>query len=175
MAETQGRKPRGHEAPLDMNLAEIAGENVLARFREDLRNIGADLEIVESRVGGWGPLPLSRAAFPRWSRTMWRPVDLEETPTDYRVRVDLPGVRKEEATIRFLDQDLEIRVEAKSAVEGERRNFVFRERLETSSVRRIPFPTPVIPENAEARLEEGVLTVTVPKQVPSQELKVELQ
>lgn len=175
MAATHGRKARRPSPPLGVELAEIAGENVLARFRGARHDVGPDLEMLEERIEGRGPGPLSRFTIPLWSRTLWRPVDLEETGTAYRARVDLPGVHREEVTIRFLDQDLEVQVDARKSIEGKRRNFVFQERIETSSRRRIPFPTSVVPEKADARLEDGVLTVTVPKRTPSPPHRIEIE
>ena len=173
-APTSERKLKTREEPLDLSLTEIAGENVLERFRHDLENIGMDLEMFENRMGSLMRVPGLRAPTPRWGLSSTGPIDLEDAGTEYRVHVDLPGVQKEEAMIRFLDQTLEIRAEAQKVREGERKDFVYRERTDTSLLRRIEFPTPVLAEKSDAKLQNGVLTVTVPKQKPSKEHVVRL-
>ena len=174
MPATSGPKIKTRDEPLDLSLTEIAGENVLERFRQDVRNVGLDLEIFENRVGS-----LLRPTFPRslpsfWGGAIPGPVDLEDAGSEFKVHVDLPGVKKEEAMIRFLDQILEVRTEAQKVKEMERKNFVYRGRAEAAFVSRVEFPTPVVPEKAEAKLENGVLTVAVPKLKPSKEHVVRL-
>jgi HSP20 family protein len=171
MAVGRSSKLKTTERPMDLALIEAAGENMLERFRQDLRDIGLDLELFENRMG-----TMLRSPTPRWLPTRWEesvaPLDLEETPTHYVLRMNLPGVVKEQVSVRFLDQSLDVEAEAKAVQETERKNYVHRERRETGYHRLLSFPTPVVPEKAEAKLEHGVLVVTVPKQKPAKELRI---
>lgn len=164
------------ERPLELGLVETAGENILERFRQDLRDIGLDIELFENRMGNLLRTPLPRLTAPVW-REAWRetgvaPLDLEDTGTSYQVCMNLPGVPKELVGIKFFDQTLEIEAETKSTKETERKSYVLRERKEAAYHRRIDFPTPVAPEKAEAKLDHGVLVVNVPKVKPAKELRV---
>jgi HSP20 family protein len=161
------------ERPSDWNMIEAAGENMLERFRDDLRDIGLDLELFQGRMENLMGMPFPRVFLPTM-KGMATPLDIEETPTDYLVRMNLPGVPKELVGIRFRDQTLEIEAEAKAVKETEKKHYVLHERRETEYHRRLNFPMPVAPEKTEAKLEHGVLTVSVPKLKPAKELRVPL-
>lgn len=175
MAAASSRRVKTVEEPVELSLPEIAVEPVLERFRKDLRNIGVDLEMFENRLarpmdlGSLWTLPTSI------SGGIMGPVDLEDTGTDYAVRVDLPGAKKDDIVVRFLDQTLDVRAEKEKVVEAHKKNYVYRGRTEESYSRRVSFPTPVRTEKAEAKLVDGVLTVTVPKVKPEKELRVQIE
>jgi HSP20 family protein len=161
------------EKPVEWSVFEEAGDDVLARFREDLRDIGMNLDLFQSRVGDLLGIPFPRIALPVGKQNA-TPLDLEETASEYKVHVNLPGVRKELVGLKFLDQTLEIEAESKEEKEMGK-NFVLRERKENKFYRRLGFPMPVAPEKADAKLDHGVLTVTVPKLKPAKEVRLRLQ
>ncbi len=169
-------KTRTLARPTDWNMIEAAGENMLDRFRQDLRDIGLEIDLFPSRMGNLWGVPFPRMTLPTW--TTWKevttPLDLEDMGTGYQVRMNLPGVPKELVGIKFLDQTLEIEAETKAVKETEKKNYVLHERKEAEFYRRVNFPTPIAPEKAEAKLDHGVLSVTVPKLKPAKELKVPL-
>jgi HSP20 family protein len=172
MALEGSTRPKTTERPMELSLVEKAGENMLERFHQDLQDMGLDIELFENRMG-----KMLRDLSPRWLPAFWgaetlSALDLEETPTSYVVHMNLPGIVKDQVTVRFLDQSLEIDAEAKKAKEIERKNYVQRERQEAKYHRLLSFPTPVVPDKAEAKLEHGVLNVNVPKQKPAKELKI---
>ncbi len=174
METTTVAKMRPREAPIDWTMVEAAGENVLDRFRADLRDIGLDLELFESRMGNWMRRPMPRLMPPLRREGLMAPLDIEDKGTTFEVRMNLPGIPKELVGIRFSDQTLEIEAETKAVKESERKNYVVRERLETEYHRRVNFPSPVAPERAEAKLDHGVLVVNVPKLKPAKELRIPL-
>lgn len=157
------------ERPMELSLIETAGENVLERFRQDLRDIGMDLELFGNRMG-----TLLRTSVPRTIPTLWKeefttPVDLEDKGTNYEVRMNLPGIPKELVSIRFLDQTLDVEGETKAVKETEKKNYVLHERSEASYHRRVNFPMLIAPEKTEAKLDHGVLVLNVPKLKPAKE------
>jgi len=174
MEATTVAKVSPRERPLDWTLVEAAGENVLDRFREDLRDIGLDIELFESRIGNYMRPPIPRLMPPTLKAGIMAPLDIEDKGTNFEVRMNLPGIPKELVGIKFSDQTLEIEAETKAVKESERKNYVLRERLETEYRRRVNFPSPVAPEKAEARLDHGVLVVSIPKVKPAKELHVPL-
>ena len=167
-------KVKTSERPMDWGLIEAAGENMLDLFQQDLRDRGLDLELFENRMENLLRTAMPRMMLPGWSGPVFAPLDIEETGTDYMVRMNLPGVPKDLIAIKFFDQHLEIDAETKTAKETEKKNYVLRERAHAGYHRRINFPSPVTPEKSEAKLEHGVLTVTIPKQKPAKELRVPL-
>jgi HSP20 family protein len=166
-------KTKTVERPMDWSLIEAAGENVLDRFQQDLRDIGLDIELFENRMGNLLRTTMPRTMMlPAFPGQIYAPLDIEDTGTDYLVRMNLPGVTKDLVAIKFLDQNLEIEAETKAVKETEKKNYVLQERAHAAYHRRVNFPTPVAPEKSEAKLEHGVLTVTVPKLKPAKELRV---
>ncbi len=172
MPPESSTKLKTTERPMELRLLEQAGENMLERFRQDIQEMGSGIELFENRMGR-----MLRDLTPRGLPAAWGPeripaLDLEETPTGFLVRMNLPGITKSQVSVRFLDQSLAIDAEASTDKETEEKNYVQRERQEARYHRLLSFSALVAPEKAEAKLEHGVLSVTVPKQKPAKELKV---
>ena len=98
------------------------------------------------------PLPL---VFP--------PVNVTEDNHNYFVRAELPGIKAEELNISVTGKNLTISGERKIASEGDDVRYHRREREAGSFNRIIALPRDVEVDNVEAGLEDGVLTVTIPK------------
>jgi len=94
----------------------------------------------------------------------WSPaLDVTETDDHYAVAVELPGARREDVTVEFSDGVLTIRGEKKSEREekDEKRRFV--ERRYGTFSRSFTLPRDADGDRIEARFENGVLTLTIPK------------
>ena len=127
---------------MDWTVIEAAGENVLDRFREDLRDIGLDIELFESRMGNWMRTPTPRLFPPTLKGGSIAPLSVEDKGNCFEVRMNLPGIPKELVGIKFSDQTLEIEAETKALKETERKSYVIQERLATESPppRQLPDP-----------------------------------
>jgi HSP20 family protein len=89
------------------------------------------------------------------------PVDLEETDDAWVVEADLPGVKKGDVSIEVRDNELAIQGEVK---ERERSGVLRRRTRRTGQFDyRVTLPGEVDADNVEAQLNDGVLTVRVPK------------
>ena len=89
-------------------------------------------------------------------------LDVQEQENDYIVEADLPGVEKSDITLDLIDHYLLIDVQQKMDNSVKEKNYVRKERTVTSSRRSVFLPQ-ADSEGIEAKLENGVLTVTVPK------------
>ena len=109
-----------------------------------------------------------------WVRPAWLPlaasrldvaIDLRETDSAYVVEATIAGVKAEDLTVNVAGETLRIIGEAKEAREeaGEAGNWLTRERRYGRVERTITLPSPVWAEHAEASIEDGVLTITLPK------------
>ena len=84
-----------------------------------------------------------------------------ETDAAYHLEAELPGVRSEDLELTVEENELLLKGERKAPeVEG---SAVRRERNLGHFERRLALPLPVAADAVVARLEDGILTVTLPK------------
>lgn len=127
------------------------------------------------------PFGLFDQLFGDWMGERWMPMltrlpaesvsrarmDLLDKGNTYEVTVDLPGVKKEEIDIAVEGGQVTITAESKGereVKEGER--LLHCERYTTRYARSFELPGEVTEEGAEAKFENGVLTLTLPKRQP---------
>jgi HSP20 family protein len=91
------------------------------------------------------------------------PIDAIERDDEFEVRAALPGVRPEDVEVTVQGERVTIRAEARAAEENSADNFLMREHRFGVMQRSISLPVPVSSENAEARIENGVLSLRLPK------------
>ena len=89
-------------------------------------------------------------------------IDIEETDKEYRVEAELPGVKKEEINLGIEDENLCISVKHSEEVNKEGKNYIHKERRSSSMSRRVMLANAKL-DDIKAKLEEGILTVTIPK------------
>ena len=91
-------------------------------------------------------------------------IDWKETPEAHVFKADLPGVKKEEVKVE-VEEGRILQISGDRSVEKEEKNDKWH-RVERSSgqfMRRFSLPENVKVEEVKAAMENGVLTVTVPK------------
>ncbi len=104
--------------------------------------------------------------------------DVEETPTAYKLAVEVPGIPKENLAVTVRDQVVEIRGEFTNASETKESNYVRRERNYSGYYRTFALPEPIVADKVVAKVDNGVLTLELPKQQPQPEstgVKVPIQ
>ncbi|KAG6778077.1 hypothetical protein POTOM_017922 [Populus tomentosa] len=92
-------------------------------------------------------------------------VDWKETPEAHVFKADLPGLKKEEVKVEVED-DRVLQISGERNVEKEDKNDTWH-RVERSSgkfLRRFRLPEDAKMDQVKASMENGVLTVTVPKE-----------
>ncbi len=100
-------------------------------------------------------------------------VDLYEHDNGWRLVVDLPGVQLDQVELTLEDGLLEISAERqRQEVEGQ--TLTFAERAEGRFVRRLRIPGEVDSAAIEARLQDGVLTVELPKAAEARPRRIEI-
>ncbi|EEF41875.1 18.1 kDa class I heat shock protein [Ricinus communis] len=91
-------------------------------------------------------------------------IDWKETPQSHIFKADLPGLRKEEVKVEIEDNNV-LQISGEKHVEKEDKNDTWH-RVERSSgkfLRRFRLPENAKMDQIKASMENGVLTVTVPK------------
>jgi len=94
-------------------------------------------------------------------------VDLRETEDEYIVEADLPGVKKGDIALRYEHPYLTITAKREEAEEAKAENYVRRERHYGQFQRSIYIDN-VQDEGINAKFNDGVLTVILPKRDKTQ-------
>ena len=93
-------------------------------------------------------------------------LDIEEKDNEYIIEAELPGIKKEEIDLNIEEDTLSISVNRSEEVNKDEKNYIHRERRSTAMSRRIRLQGAKLDE-ITAKLEEGILIVTIPKSVVS--------
>jgi HSP20 family protein len=101
-------------------------------------------------------------------------LDVYQTPTEVVVKATLPGVKPEEISIDITGETLTIRGESKAEQEIKKEDYLYQERRYGAFSRSVALPSGLKPDKAEATMEDGVITLTIPKaeEVKSKAIKV---
>jgi HSP20 family protein len=104
----------------------------------------------------------------------WSPlVDIEEADDAYVVEAELPGVKREDVNFELVGNELTTTGEAK---ERERKGALRRQTRRTGRFDyRVSLPAQVDAGKIEATLDDGVLTVRVPKSERAKRRRIEIK
>jgi len=91
-------------------------------------------------------------------------IDIVENEKEFIVEAELPGIKKEEVDINVDEGTLSITVNRSEETNKEEKNYIHRERRVASMNRRVRLSGTKLDE-ISAKLEDGVLLVTIPKVV----------
>lgn len=103
--------------------------------------------------------------------------DIEDRGDSIAVYLDVPGFKRNEIRIRVTEDSLEVIAEKSEerVKEESERKYVQRQRLYKQIYKKVVLPVKVRPEQARARLEDGVLVVILPKSGAEREVEVKLE
>ena len=93
------------------------------------------------------------------------PIDVTADDKQVVIQASLPGVKPDNVNVSVEDNRLTIEGETHSADDSENERYVIRERRSGTFHRSLTLPQGVEEDNIEARFENGVLTLTVPRTV----------
>jgi HSP20 family protein len=103
-------------------------------------------------------------------------LNVTETEKTFQVHAEMPGVKKEDVKVAIDKQ--RVTIEAQTRHEEEKRegeNLVYAERTARKFMRSFMLPTEVDDAGADARLEDGILTLTLPKKRASAAKRLTIQ
>lgn len=101
--------------------------------------------------------------------------DIKETEEAVIVTMDLPGVDKQDIDISISDDELRVKAEKKEETEVSEKDYHKRERTYKRFERMVKLPVAVKTEEAKAKLESGVLEVTLPKEVVTSKKRISIE
>jgi HSP20 family protein len=95
---------------------------------------------------------------------VWTPaIDVQEDKDNYSVRVELPGLKREDIQVSLDDGALVISGERHGEKVEEGVEIHRQERFYGKFQRALTLPVPVAAEKVKAQYKDGILTVTLPK------------
>lgn len=97
-------------------------------------------------------------------RKCWHPhVDLTESKDNYIIEMELPGVEKDNLSIELENDSLVVKGEKKNSKEQRKDDYYQSERRYGYFERQFELPGKINAEAIMANIENGVLTINVPK------------
>lgn len=123
---------------------------------------------------GSGMLPMAQGG----GSQVGFPIDVADTDDAFEVRATLPGVRPDDVQITVHNDTLLIRGQSTHEEErtgGQGRRWLVKEHRSQSFQRAIGLPMPVDPDHAEARFENGVLLLTLPKSEAARPRQIQIR
>jgi HSP20 family protein len=91
------------------------------------------------------------------------PLDVVERDDAFVVKAAIPGVRPEDVEVVVQGERVTVRAQGRSEEERHGDNWLMKEHRSGSFQRTVTLPASVSSENAEARIENGILTLRLPK------------
>lgn len=99
-----------------------------------------------------------------FSTPSWEPpYDVRETEKAFTIRMDVPGIKKEDLKVEIEGDSIHIHGERKEDRKQEKADFIRRETFYGRFSKRFHVPDNVLVEKLEAQKEDGVLSITLPK------------
>jgi len=101
---------------------------------------------------------------------------VSESDKAFEVQAELPGVNKDDVKIAVEHQRVTIEAESKrETAQREGENLLYSERSASKYLRSFILPAEVDEASAQARMENGVLTLTLPKKQGSEATRIAIQ
>ena len=91
------------------------------------------------------------------------PLDMIAKDDEYVITAAVPGLKPDDLSVEVLGETVTIRGEIKSEQNGEQDGYLLQERRYGKFSRTLNFPVELDGAKAEASVENGVLTLRVPK------------
>lgn len=103
-------------------------------------------------------------------------LNVSETDKSFEVEAELPGVKKEDLNVAIDDRRVTIEAEVKrESAQTEAGKVVYAERSTRKYSRSFTLPVDIDDAGAQARLEHGVLLLTLPKKTAAKTKKLTVQ
>lgn len=95
--------------------------------------------------------------------TEWLAMDMYQTDDDVVIKAAMPGIKVEDIHVSVSNNILNIQGQSKEEKVVENARYYLRERHSGAFSRSIELPVSVVADKADAKFEDGVLILTLPK------------
>lgn len=93
--------------------------------------------------------------------------DMADKGNRYELHLEIPGIDKENLNVKATSNSVEVSAEKSERAEEKRKGYIYSERSQSSFYRMIPVPEEIVPSKVIAKVNNGILTVDLPKKNPS--------
>ena len=111
-------------------------------------------------------------------RTYAPKVDVQATKESYELEMELPGLTEKDVTIDLKDREITIasiddaKEEKKEAKEEVKATYLVKERVAPHFSRSFTLPDDIDPEGVNAKFQNGLLTITIPRKAESKARRI---
>lgn len=134
-------------------------------------------EDIENEISHLFDLPLAKLSTRNLAQAFaWGPaVDISDEKDRLTVKVDAPGLSKDEINVSIENDHLILQGEKKQEKEEKDKNYIRKERFYGSFQRIVQLPAAVDSSKVKAVYKNGVLELTLPKKEELQPKKIDVQ
>jgi len=93
--------------------------------------------------------------------------DMADRGNRYELQIEVPGIEKDRINIKATGHSVEITAKKTEKTEEKRKDYIYSERSHRSFYRRIPIPEEIVPSKVDARMNNGILVIELPKRSPT--------
>jgi HSP20 family protein len=145
-------------------LEDLGLSDLESRYLDELQRLQKRMSELTEEVEG----------APQDEGTMMPLADVRETDEAVVVTMDLPGVEKGDIDITVTDSDLRVAAERETEKEVEEKDYHRRERTHKKFERIVSLPVAVKVDEAKAKLSDGVLEITLPKEAVTSRKRISI-
>lgn len=156
------------------DIAPYASRDIQWDFNRLLNQFQRDFEDfwgVSSRLGR-GVTSKARASIVPFMGLGIPSVDIEDQGKTYRLTAELPGFKKEDVTIEMTEDSVTINAKKTHTEDQKNKTYVRHERAAQTYYRKIHLPEHVLSDDANAKLNDGILEISLPKKIPKETKKL---
>lgn len=115
-------------------------------------------------------------AAPRVFEAMWSPsLDFSENEKEYIVRLEAPGIPREDLEVNLDGQSLTISGRRDFEKEEKTEEYFWREREAGRFVRTVQLPSAVDKSKIAASYQDGIMTMRLPKAEPTVKTRIQIK
>jgi HSP20 family protein len=101
--------------------------------------------------------------------------DLMDKGDRYELNLEVPGIEKEKIDIKATKHSIEVSGEHSEKKEEKSKDYLYNERSYKSFYRKVPVPEEILPSQIEAKVDNGILNVSLPKKNPTAEEQTKVE
>ena len=136
---------------------------------DDFRN---SIETMMNPLSSWGYFPFPGRFGTEEGVARTPMYDMIDDGDKYKLRVELPGIDKENIHVKVMDDYVEISAEQSQEEDERKKNYVYNQRSYSSFYCRIPVPEEILSSEVTAKTDsKGILRVELPKKTKPQDIK----